>query len=332
MKKTLSIVIILILAIAGISVFAACEKKTENETVDVKIVVPDGAPALAIAKLLKDKPAYEGYNITYEIVAGAQEISAAMLNGDADFAIAPTNIASILYNGGIAKLLSVNVHGVLYLVGTDNVASLAGLKGKTVYNIGQGGTPDITFKYLLSQNNIAYGETADENTVGLQYVSSGAELIPILKLAKQNSQEAYGILGEPAATQAIRAAGVTRLFDIQALWENLTSAAYPQASFIANNSFLTAKNKPFIEWLLTRIEENDQWIKDNPAEAGQALKDAGSTLTVTFDTAIIDNCNVETVRAAEAKLEVNAYLSVLFGFQANSVGGKLPDDGFYYEA
>lgn len=324
-------IVIAVIALASVFSLAACNKENPQDggTVDVHIVIPDGAPALSLAKLLQEKPQYEGYNITYQIVAGATEVSTAFANGTATLAIAPTNIAANLYNKTGAKLITVNLHGVLYLVGTEGAASLSDLVGKVVYNIGRGGTPDLTFKYILAENGLSYTESEEPvaGKVALHYVSSGSELVPLLKQGKAK----YGILGEPAVTQSKNAAGTTVLFDIQAEWEKVTdNAAYPQAGLIGQSSFLTDKNAAFIDWLVEKMKENDQWIIDNASSVGAILTANGSALNLNFNAAIIENCNIDTVKANLIKGDVTAYLTVIHSFSAQAVGGSVPDGNFYY--
>ena len=65
----------------------------------------------------------------------------ATISGEVDIAAVPTNLASVLYNkteGGV-KLLALNTLGVLYMVTkNEEVASIADLKGKTIYATGAG--------------------------------------------------------------------------------------------------------------------------------------------------------------------------------------------------
>lgn len=127
----------------------------QAETKEIHVYVPDGAPALAIAKLLNESN-FEGYSVTYTIVPGAQEISAAIANGSADIAILPTNLAAKLYGmGKPIKLVSSNVFGLLYLVGTEEIADFSKLDQQKILCTGQGGTPDFVLKYILSQNNVS---------------------------------------------------------------------------------------------------------------------------------------------------------------------------------
>ena len=337
MKRKFTVILLVLAVLAATFALTACadDKKPEegNDPVAIHVVVPDGAPALAIAKLLKDKPTFEGYNVTYEIVAGAAEIGTKLTQGGAQIAVAPTNIAATLYNKKkeIALLASA-VHGLVYMVGTGDAETLSDLKGNVVYNIGQGGTPDLSFQYILRQNGIEYvvSDQPVEGKVALSYVGSGTELIPLIVQGKAQ----YGILGEPAATQALgklAAKGGRRLFDLQQLWNEATGSTenYPQASVVVNKSLLTEAHSAFINRFLQLLEENASWILTNPSEAGQALVDNGSLTPNSYNAEVIARCNIRIVKASQAKTAVERYLNVLYGFNPQSIGGSVPDAAFY---
>ncbi len=347
MKKKILTTIALALVMALLVTFAlvGCENKDDNtgdgttpETVTVNVVVPDGSPAIAIAKLVSENPTFAGYDISYTIVEGATQISAAILNNTANIAIAPLNLGATMYNKGMGvKLVTTNVQGSLYMVGKNMPADaptaekLASLKGKVVYNIGQGATPDLTFKYILDHFGIGYvkGDTAAEGVVTLNYVNTGSELIPLLKQGKAE----YGIMGEPAVTKANANAGTSTVFDIQALWQESTGSAtagFPQAGVFVKESLLTSEHAAFIEWFVTKLQENDEWAPANPDTVSSALTSAGSTSLAGLTSDTITACNLDTVKAVDAKAAVNTYLKVLFDFNKATVGGKMPDDAFFY--
>lgn len=349
MKKKILTTIALALVMALLVTFAlvGCENKDDNtgdgttpETVTVNVVVPDGSPAIAIAKLVSEKPTFAGYDISYTIVEGATQISAAILNNTANIAIAPLNLGATMYNKGMGvKLVTTNVQGSLYMVGKNMPAGattaekLASLKGKVVYNIGQGATPDLTFKYILDHFGIEYVEGDDKTPVAdkvtLCYKSAGSEVIPLLA-ADDNK---YGILGEPAVTTANSKINTSTVFDIQALWQEATGSAtagFPQAGVFVKESLLTSEHAAFIEWFVTKLQENDEWAPANPDKVSSALTSAGSTSLAGLTSDTITACNLDTVKAVDAKAAVNTYLKVLFDFNNATVGGKMPDDNFFY--
>lgn len=344
-KFIIAIALTLIMALLVTVALVGCENKDDNTgddsasgTVTVNVVVPDGSPAIAIAKLVSEKPTFAGYNISYSIVEGATQISAAILNDTANIAIAPLNLGATMYNKGMGvKLVTTNVQGSLYMVGKNMPAGsttaekLASLKGKVVYNIGQGATPDLTFKYILDHFGIKYaeGDTATAGVVTLNYVNTGSELIPLLKQGKAE----YGIMGEPAVTKANANAGTSTVFDIQALWKESTGSAtagFPQAGVFVKESLLTSEHAAFIEWFIAKLQENDEWAPANAETVSSALTSAGSTSLAGLTSATIAACNLDTVKAADAKAAVNTYLGALLAFNAATVGGKMPDDAFFY--
>ena len=342
MKRRFLLTVVTLLLISTLALFTliGCDNRDNDDSdpIVINVCVPDGSPAIAIAKLLKDKPTFDGYQINYEVVTGSEGIGARLASGQATIAIAPTNAGATQYNknNGKYKLVATAVQGALYMVGKGEVVGntiqeqLSSLKGQTVYNIGQGATPDLTFKYILDYYDIPYQATDVESSeyVALKYVSAGSELIPLLK---QNKAK-FGIMGEPAVTKANANAGTTTLFSIQDLWNGATatSGGFPQASVFVNSSILDGNHNEFIDWFLDNMEENATWVNSNATEAGSALQEAGSTALQGLSNAIVQKCNINIVRANNAKANVNTYLTALHGFNPQTVGGSVPNDAFYY--
>ena len=340
-KKIITSIVSIILICSLFSLFLiGCKDKGDNDGADpinVKVVVPDGSPAITIAKLLADKPAYDGYNLSYEIVSGAQAIGAKLSNGEANIAIAPTNLGATLYNKTHSiKLVATAVQGALYMVGKQNLVGesteqkLNSLKGKTVYNIGQAATPGYTFKYILDHYEIPYQENAEESAdyVNLKYVQEGSQLIGLFKTNKAE----FGILGEPAVTNANNATGTTTQLSIQDVWNEVTSTVggLPQASVFVKNDLLSKEHADFINWFIAKMEESSTWVKTNTADALVALQEAGSVSLKNLNSEVVERCNIKVVKASQAKSSINTYLSSLYAFDPTTVGNSIPNDDFYH--
>lgn len=319
MKKVL-----LTLVLAFVMVFCACEEKTNQE---LNVVAPDGAPAVSIVRLMAEGN-IDGNPTTYSIVSGADSVTTSVANRTADIAVMPLNLAAKLYNKGTnIKLVSVSVFGVLYLVGKAETPTLNDLKGKTVYNIGRGGTPDLTFKYILAQNGIEYVEDSEpvEGKVALKYVSASSELIPLLKTGAAD----YGIMGEPAVTQVNAKAGTTTLFSIQDEWKKITGFDYVQAGVVVGSTVYN--NQRLMEKLTAKLATNADWALGNASKIKANIQAKGSSLELDFTKDLVTKCNIGYSSALTARSDIEAYLSVIMSFQEAAVGGKLPDDGFYYD-
>ena len=329
--------LVLIVCLSAI-VLAGCDDKEKDEAIEINVIVPDGSPAIALAKMINDNDAPEGYKINYRIVEGATNIGTSIAQGSADVAIAPTNLLSTIYNNtGSGKLVGTIVQGALYMVGKtalpgDTTAEkLASLKGKVVYNIGQGATPDLTFKYILEHFDIEYANTAEpaSDQIGLQYVNSGSELIPLLKQGKAQ----FGVLGEPAVSNANSNAQTQTVLDIQELWKEVTesqNAGFPQAGLYVVNKYLSGEHWPLIDWIKEKMVEAGSWAVGNPSLVSQIMVENGSASLNGLTAEKIAGCNISWISATDSKKSMNQYLGALYLFDPKTIGGRLPDDGFYY--
>lgn len=316
MKKKLLLFVAIITVVAMCFAFTACTDKAEQE---INVVVPDGAPALAIAKLLSSS-SFDGYKVNYQIVPGATEITAAISNGTADIALMPTNVAAKLYSmGKDIKMVASNTFGMLYIVGTESVESISDLEGETIICPGTGGVPDFVLQYVLSANGVS--------SDNIEYVSDGTAAI-----AKLNQGQAkFALLPEPAATAVqTKVEGVTVLFDLQEEWTSLTGYdGYPQACTVVTGD-MYANNQAFLKLFLAEVRSNVEWIADsaNITAISDALTAYSSTSTFP-STAVIGRCNVRYVDALEAKDSVLDYLGIMKSFNEEFVGSTLPNDNFF---
>lgn len=334
MKKIL--VVLLSIALSCTALFSAgCGIQTVDPNAKKKIVVamPDGAPVLSVYELLKSVDKLDGHSVEYKIVAGAQEISLGVAKGEVDVAVIPTNVAAKFYNAGTdIKLLSVNVFGCLYLVGKGDLTNgLNDLKGKVLTVIGQGASPDITIKLILDRNGIPYEESTEpiDGKVALRYVSQGPDAVALLA----NDGTDYAVLGEPVATNATKklaAKGVRILLDLQSVWNDLLgeSDCFTQAGVVVAKSIYN--DNGLIEALLQKLESNYEYLISDIANVQETLTENGSALTAAFSKELIDRCNLKCEKAIDVKGKLEKYFNAVKAYDETFIGGKLPDDGFYW--
>lgn len=320
MKKLFAMIMSLMLA----ACLWGCDQPAEDS---LALMAPDGAPALAIASIL-DKGTVGGIKVDATVVAGT-EIAVKVSSGEADAAVMPLNLAAKVYNGGAKiKLVSVNAFGNLYIVGKDEAEGfgLENLKGKVVCATGRGGTPEFTLKYLLDQSDIecVESESEVEGKVAIRYFNEASEIIPLIKAGKA----AYAVLGEPAVTQCNNVTGTVSLIDIQKVWKDVTGDDYTQAGFVVSEKVYG--DTKLMKALTTALSENADWCKANADGLLALLQESGSALQVNFDEGVLERCNIGYMSASAAKKSVESYLNILLGFNAQVVGGKLPDKDFYY--
>lgn len=323
MKKVL--VLCLTLLVLTCSVFGCSTDKGDDKT--IKIAVPDGAPAVVIFNVLNGEKNIGGYNVEVEILQGSENIGTAIPSKRADVVVMPTNGAAKIYNNGAkVKLASVNIFGVLYLIGDSQVTSLEQLKGKVVCSIGRGLSPDVSFKVILQKNNIEYVESdsAVEGKVALKYVSASPEAIQM----KASKNCDYSLMGEPVVTQANNQLKTVVALDLQSEWTKLFGEnSYMQAGVVFSDE-VCAKTE-FVNALLEKLQTNNQTLVDNYSSIKSVLQNAGSGLKVDFTIDTVNRLNVGFSSAKDSKSKIEAYFNAISEVDNTFIGGKLPDDGFY---
>ncbi|MBS3901808.1 MAG: ABC transporter substrate-binding protein [Dethiobacter sp.] len=292
----------------------------------VRVVVPDGVPALSIIRLLRERPSMgRNVKISYEVVRSPELMAARVISGEADIAIVSTNLAAVLYNRNVPyKLAAANVWGVLHLVSSENIRSWQDLRGKEVHTFGRGLTPDIVFRYLLSENGLN-----PERDVTLRYLGSGTELAQAMIAGRVRT----AVLPEPAATQVImRRPDVSPVLDLQQAWAMATGLglSYPQASLLISNALLNGYPE-FVERFLSEVAQSAEWVNNNRNTAGVWAEELQTGMTARVVENALPRANIRFVNAREARAAIEAYLRVLRDFSPETVGGRLPSETFYFQ-
>lgn len=344
MKKLLSFILAAVLAFALVSCGAGSSSVSESSSVGgsdsvaktektLNMGVVNGAPALAVANIAEGFDYSDDKNevkTSVNVEKDAPSVIAGLTNGLYDMAILPLNVAAKLYNAGKlgVKLVSVNIFSVLYVVTTGEYNDLNDLKGKTVYSVGLGGTPDVAFKSILEANGISYvnsddaadGEK-DSETVYFNGVSQAAQVIAALK----NGEAHFAILGEPVVTQAMANTGAKIAFSIESEWKKVhPNVGFVQAGLIVKSAVLDDFGG-YTDALIEKMKENAAYLNANAAKAHDELAAIGAALPA-LNEATLSRCLIGADKATERKADIEAFLSVL---KPEEYGGKLPADDFY---
>mgnify|MGYP003879810207 CR=1 FL=1 len=305
------------------------ENQNQEENVEVKSVkfcFPNGVPALTAAKLAYEKPIIdENVQIEYELESTPDLLASKILKGEADIAIVPSNLAAQAYNKEIPyKLAGTSVWGTLYMMSTEGIESIADLKGKEIYSFGKDLTPDLVFKYVLKENGID-----PDRDVYVTYLNAANEVAPAFISGKTN----LAVLSEPAVTNVLMKKDDAKIvLDFNQEWSNITGIekGYPQASLIIKAD-LIENHKEFVEKFIEAYIDSIAWAKENPEKLGQYAEELEFGMTKDAVVQGIDRMNMGPLYVDDMKKEYEAYYNVLLDFAPNVIGGKLPDEGFYFE-
>ncbi len=328
MKKILSLLLTLIL-VFGLS---ACGTADNNSSIPeptltkANVYVLSGPTGIGAANLKAkaDKAETEGeYNIT--VVAQPDEVVSKISNGEADIAAIATNLAAKLYNKteGNITVLAVNTLGVLNVVTPNGVeiTSLSELKGKKVYTTGQGSNPEYIINHLLEKNGI-------KNDVTLEFKAEGTELLTVWS----SDPTAIIIAPQPVATTlTVQNEGAKIAIDLTEEWEKVnTDSALMMGCVVVRNEFL-ANNKATVDKFLEEYKASIEAATNDIEGTATLCETYGIIAKAAIAKKAIPNCNLTFVKGEEMKLKLSGYLNVLFEADKTSVGGKLPEDDFYYE-
>lgn len=307
--------------------FAACaDNSDKKESVTVRVAGLKGPTSMGLVKLMEDNQNKQSKN-TYEFtVAGAaDEITPKLIQGQFDIAAIPANLASVLFNNtnGQIQVLAVNTLGVLYVVAKGvEINSVEDLKGKTVYATGKGSTPEYSFKYILSQNGI---DTEEDLTI--EWKSEPAEAVAQLSA----NETGIAMLPQPYVTVALNSVeGLGIKLNLNEEWENLeTDSRFITSVLVVRRDF-AEKNPEAVANFLTEAASSAAYINAN-VDDGAALVEKYGIVAAAVAKKAIPYCNITFITGSEMKTSLAAYLQTLFSQNPQSVGGKLPADGFYYE-
>jgi len=271
--------------------------------------------------------------VKFEVWKNPDQMRALALRGDVDFIATPTNVAANLYNRGAdIRLLNVSIWGVLWMVSRDDsLKTIADFKGKEVAMPFRGDMPDIIFSKLAKESGLD-----PKKDFKLRYVSNPLDAMQLLIMRRVD----HALLAEPAVSMALRktksfpmkiiAPNLFRSTDLQQEWGKLLKreAKIPQAGMAVINKEL---DKHVIERFSEEYKKATQWCLENPDEAGNIV---AAEIKMLIPEAVSDSIKVsqfEDVSAQDARKELEYFFTILHESTPAVIGGKLPDDGFYYQ-
>lgn len=258
------------------------------------------------------------------------EMRSRISSGQVDVSAVPTYVGANLYNKDVKiQLINTLIWGILYMVGPDGEElSWDSLKGNTIHVPFKGDMPDLVFQYLLDKNGID-----SEKDIKIEYTSTPQEVVQLLAAGKAK----YAILPEHTASLAVGKAkkeGVVlqKSISLQEEWANATgkSPRIPQAGIVVSTK-LIQEHPEVVEELQTNIEKSIQFLTDEPESAGQLIATYQEGLEPAFIEKLLPSLNIEFVTAQDAKEELEFFFTELASLSPDIIGGKLPDEGFYYK-
>ena len=308
------------------------EPAATAEPVSVRAAALKGPTAMGLVRFMSETDAgnLKDNDYSFSIVASADEVTPLIAKSEVDVAAVPANLASVLYNktdGGV-RVVAVNTLGVLYVCELgDEVKTVSDLRGRTIYSAGKGATPQYALEYVLRQAGLD-----PDSDVTIEWKSEHAECVAALA----EGAGAVAMLPQPFVTTAQAKNGQIRVaLDLNREWESACEAAGQKARLItgvavARSEFADAHPEA-VDAFLGHYRESVEYVNGNVDEAAKLV--AGYDIVPEAVAAkALPACNITFVAGQDMKDQLSGYLEILFGQNAQAVGGSLPGDDFYYGA
>lgn len=332
-KKLLAVVLaVMTLALGG--VFAACG----NNKGEVTVYAPDGAPALALARLMSQEMTFGKEAVDYNIVdATTIQTYVSGESPQADIAVLPVNAAAkVLGDGSVYQMLGVVTHGNLYALGkadsvvlTENNIVSTLVAGTKIGSLQLNNFVGWALRLVLDKYDIDYAvqtdpDAYDETKVNL-YEVTAAQITP-------TADYDYMIAAEPAVSSKTSTGAIKVAGDLQALYG---VDGYPQAVLVAKNT-LIQNDAGFVKEFIAAVDDGADWLLDEDTTAQtiyNAVQSGMPGATPSFKEAnltkeVLSRCSISFVSAADAKSQVKDFLAKLSAVSGMSFSVS---DGFFYQ-
>jgi NitT/TauT family transport system substrate-binding protein len=283
-----------------------------------------GPSAMGMIQLIDSINHHPEADLQIDILDEPLQVRKRMLDGTADFALLPTTMAAILYNKNLDyRLLGIPVWGTLYLLGKDtSLTRWEDLSNKAVHVMARGMTPDVLFRFLLMQHGIN-----PDQDIQLDY------RFPThidLAHAVAAGQAELGVVSEPLVSSVMhKNRKIHALFDLNHEWSKQQGAPLAQTAFLGKERFLT-ENPQFVETVMAAYERSTRWVNQHPDSAAVLIVKYRILPDSEVARDAIPRSHLHFVRARTIQTDIAAYLRIFYDINPEIIGGKMPDENFYY--
>ncbi len=316
MKKIIALLLCLMLLPLALPVHAA---------EPIRIFGLKGPTGMSLAPMIREAdPAY-----TFSLAAAPEELVGTIVSGNYDIAALPTNLAAVLYQRtkGAVHMLAINTLGVLYVLEKgDTIHSAQDLQGKTITLSGQAGVPEYVISYVLKVNgvqDVTLDYRAEHNEVSTLAAAGQADLV----MLPQPMVTAL-LMKDPAYRVAL---DMTAEFAKAAQLDGKPDAVLSMGCLVLRREF-AQQNPEAVKAFLADYAASVAFVNEQPEEAAKDIVAADILPNEKLAAAAIPLCSIVFVQGEEMKAQLTPLFEILHAADPKSVGGQLPDEGFWYVA
>lgn len=290
----------------------------------IRVAALAGNVGLAMVKMM-DEPLTAGFKTSFEVFKTPDAVVGKLIAGETDIAGLPVSTAALLYNKGVGiQVAAIIGWGVMYVVGDDaSIKKWTDLKGKEIYVSAKGAVSDILLRYLIQKNHLTPGVD-----VKIQYIASSVELAQLVASGKIT----LAAMPEPWVTEVLEQnPKLTIVLDYQKEWQRVEkqSLTYPQTCIVVRKKF-SKEHPEVLRNFSNTLRQSIRWVQHHPKEAGVLAEKYVQIASSAIEKGL-GRTNLKYSTALQVRPEINRFLQRLVEFEPESVGGKVPDEGFYYQ-
>lgn len=321
--------ILLLLLAAALLLLPACGATAKGMSAEgpVRIAGLKGPTTMGLVNLLDmEQQGTAALDYDLQLYGTADEIVPGLIKGELDMAAIPANLAAALYQktkGGI-QVMAVNTLGVLYVVEKgDTVHSMADLAGRTILSTGKGTTPEYLLRYLLEKNGLD-----PDKDVKIQYCSEATEVTAQMAAAQK---DAIAVLPQPYVTAAgMKDPSLRVALDLTAEWDKVSDSQLVTGVTVVRTQY-AQEHPDVVEAFLQEYAQSVRNANTDLDRTAALCEQQGVVAKAAIAKKALPACNIVCRTGDEMQKDVSAYLSVLCAADPAAVGGKLPDEGFYWK-
>lgn len=289
----------------------------------VTFAFPDGLPALSIVKMINDDKEISGKKIDYKLEKISESLIINFLKKESDIGIVPSNLSGQLYNKNLDyKIVGTIGWGSFYIVSREEIKNIEDLKGKEIYTIGKGLTPDIMLQTILKENGIN-----PDKDLKINYLSGGNEIAPMYLTGKIDMI----MVSEPVLSKILSKDKRSKInFDMNDEWKKVfkNDTGFPQSTLIAKESLI--KEEPeFVSAFINELESSIKFIySENPAKE-EYIIESKITIDVSVLDEILKRANIKFISADNSREIYRLYFENIEKINSKAIGGKIPDEKIF---
>ena len=285
---------------------------------------PQSPPSLPILRMMDSHAMGENVQIEFKTWESMDTLGALAKDKNVSFVALPLNNAVIMYNKGMdLSLMNINTWSVMGMVTTDpSVKEWKDLEGTVLYVPMKSSPVDYITQTFLKHNGLIPGKD-----ITLQYsqIAEGAQM-----LLSGKASTIVSIQPQITAIQ-MKNEQVRSIVDYKKEWQDVTQLTtdLPNAGLATKQSVI-ASDPELVARFQEEYKQALQWTLDHPREAA-LLANKYFKLDSEVVEKAIPHIALEFAPAWESKEVLTKYYETLFEYSKDSIGGKLPDETFYYQ-